>query len=90
MKTSMTIRTDSDVKQQAQRIFSALGVDMSTAINAFLRQVIYRNGFPFDIRLDVPNRITLEAIAEGEKMLNQANTKKFANVDELFNDLNAE
>ena len=78
MKTSMTIRTDSNIKQQAQRIFSALGVDMSTAINAFLRQVIYRNGFPFEIRLDVPNRITREAIAESEKMLNQENAKKFS------------
>ena len=90
MKTSMTIRTDSNIKQQAQRIFSALGVDMSTAINAFLRQVIYRNGFPFEIRLDVPNRITREAIAESEKMLNQENAKKFSSVEELFEDLNAE
>lgn len=90
MKTSMTIRTDSNVKQQAQRIFSALGVDMSTAINAFLRQVIYCNGFPFEIRLDVPNRITRKAIAESEKMLNQTNAKKFSSVEELFEDLHAE
>ena len=86
----MTIRTDSNVKQQAQRIFSALGVDMSTAINAFLRQVIYRNGFPFEIRLEVPNRITRETIAESEKMLTHANAKKFSSVEELFEDLNAE
>ena len=90
MKTNVTIRTDADVKRQAQRIFSALGVDMSTAINAFLRQVIYRNGFPFDVRLDVPNKVTREAMAEGERMLKRSNTKTFANVEELFEDLNAE
>ena len=36
--TSMTIRTDKEIKQQAQKIFSDLGMDMSTAINVFLRQ----------------------------------------------------
>ena len=33
--TSMTIRTDKEIKQQAQKIFSDLGMDMSTAINVF-------------------------------------------------------
>ena len=33
--TSMTIRTDKEIKQQAQMIFSELGMDMSTAINVF-------------------------------------------------------
>ena len=36
--TSMTIRMDSAVKQQAQELFAALGMDMTTAVNIFLRQ----------------------------------------------------
>ena len=51
--TSMTIRMNKKVKQEAQEIFSALGMDMTTAINVFLRQAIYFKGFPFDVRLDV-------------------------------------
>ena len=45
--TTMTIRTDKEVKFQAQQIFSELGMDMTTAINVFLRQAIRQNGFPF-------------------------------------------
>lgn len=52
--TSMTIRMNKAVKQEAQQILSGLGMDMTTAINIFLRQVIYTNGFPFDIRLEKP------------------------------------
>lgn len=51
-KTSMSIRLDSEVKEQAQQVFNNLGMDMTTAINIFLRQAIQYQGLPFDVRLD--------------------------------------
>ncbi|MCL1862091.1 MAG: type II toxin-antitoxin system RelB/DinJ family antitoxin [Defluviitaleaceae bacterium] len=47
--TNINIRVDSDVKSQAQDVFSALGLDMTTAINIFLRQAIRKKGIPFDL-----------------------------------------
>ena len=47
--TNINIRTSSDLKAQAQEILAALGLDMSTAINMFLRQVVYREAIPFEI-----------------------------------------
>jgi DNA-damage-inducible protein J len=47
--TNINIRIASDVKTQAQDIFSSLGLDMTTAINIFLRQAIRQHGIPFDI-----------------------------------------
>ena len=47
--TTINIRTDSEVKAQAQDLFSKLGIDLSTAINLFLRQAIYKQGVSFDI-----------------------------------------
>ena len=47
--TTINIRTDSEVKAQAQDVFSKLGLDLSTAINLFLRQVICQQGVSFDI-----------------------------------------
>jgi DNA-damage-inducible protein J len=47
--TTINIRTDSEVKAQAQDVFAKLGMDLSTAINLFLRQVIYKQGVSFDI-----------------------------------------
>ena len=45
--TSINIRTDSEIKSAAQTIFASLGMDMSTAINMFLRQTVRQNDIPF-------------------------------------------
>ncbi len=68
--TSMTIRMNREVKQKAQKIFADLGIDMTTAINVFLRQAIQYKGFPFDVVLNIPNEVTLDAMeaAEHEKV----------------------
>ena len=47
--TNINIRVDSDVKNKAQEVFSGLGLDMTSAINIFLRQAIRRNGIPFEL-----------------------------------------
>ena len=47
MMTNINIRTDSEVKNKAQEIFASLGLDMTTAINLFLRQTIRQNDLPF-------------------------------------------
>ncbi|MFR3046142.1 MAG: type II toxin-antitoxin system RelB/DinJ family antitoxin [Veillonella parvula] len=49
--TSMNIRMNKDVKLQAQKVFSDLGIDLTTAVNVFLRQSIRYQGFPFDVTL---------------------------------------
>ena len=47
--TNINIRVDSDIKVKAQDVFSALGLDMTTAINLFLRQAIRKKGIPFEL-----------------------------------------
>ncbi len=66
--TSMNIRMDSALKRQAQELFAALGMDMTTAVNIFLRQSIQRQGLPFEVTLNRMNSETLEAIAEVQEM----------------------
>ena len=45
--TTINVRTDSEIKSAAQVIFASLGLDMSTAINMFLRQTVRQNDIPF-------------------------------------------
>ncbi|MCL2800955.1 MAG: type II toxin-antitoxin system RelB/DinJ family antitoxin [Treponema sp.] len=47
--TNINIRTDSELKAKAQSVLTDLGLDMSTAINVFLNQIVYRQAIPFDI-----------------------------------------
>ena len=51
-KTSMNIRMESEVKKQAQELFAHFGLDMTTAVNMFLRQSIRQRGIPFALQLD--------------------------------------
>ena len=46
-KISTSISIDADVKAQAQELFAELGLDLSTAVNRFLRQCSYEDGIPF-------------------------------------------
>lgn len=87
--TSMNIRMDSEIKKQAQELFSQFGLDMTTAINMFLRQSIREQGIPFQLKINTPNSTTVAAFEEGEQMLADPNAPRFSNVDALFEDLNS-
>lgn len=85
--TSMTVRTNKEIKQQAQEIFSELGMDMSTAINVFLRQTIRYHGFPFELTLETPNETTQKAMRDAENGMDIYGP--YDSVAELMEALNA-
>jgi len=60
--TSMTIRVNREAKQKVQLIFADLGMDMTTAINVFLRQAISLKCFPFEVVLKEPHEVTMAAM----------------------------
>jgi DNA-damage-inducible protein J len=49
--TNINIRTDSELKTQAQMLFNMLGIDMTTAINMFLKQAVIENAIPFNVQV---------------------------------------
>ncbi len=83
--TTMTVRVDKEVKDNAKMIFAELGIDLSTAVNIFLKQSIREHGIPFRLKLDIPNEETKRTIRESEKGVGMS--KKFSSTEELFEDL---
>ncbi|VRE57891.1 addiction module antitoxin, RelB/DinJ family [Streptococcus pneumoniae] len=83
---SISIRLNSEVKEQAQQVFSNLGMDMTTAINIFLRQAIQYQGLPFDVRLD-ENRKLLQVLTDLDQNRNMS--QSFESVSDLMEDLRA-
>ncbi len=81
--TNLNIRTDKEVKEQADHIFSELGLNMTTAINVFLRTTIRMNGLPFELKLDVPNATTAAAIEEGKKIATDKKVKGYKDIKDL-------
>ncbi|MBQ8885344.1 MAG: type II toxin-antitoxin system RelB/DinJ family antitoxin [Clostridia bacterium] len=87
--TTINVRVDENVKKQANALFEELGLDMSTALNLFLRQAISYGGIPFEIRR--PNAATLAALEEVEQIKRgELKAKRYNSVDALFADLEAE
>ncbi len=87
-KVSTSISIDADVKAQAQELFADFGLDLSTAINIFLRQSIRENCIPFTIQREVPNADTIAAMKEAEEMEKHPEKYKiYHSMDDLKNDL---
>lgn len=81
--TNLNIRTDKVIKEQAEQIFEELGLNMTTAINMFLRTTIREHGIPFSLKLDVPNAVTAAAIEEGRHIASDRSVKGYSNMDDL-------
>lgn len=86
-KVSTNISIDADVKKQAVELFADLGMDLSTAINIYLKKAISEQGIPFDVTREVPNAVTAKAIADAEN--GEDVYGPFDSVESLMESLNA-
>ncbi|MCH4169627.1 MAG: type II toxin-antitoxin system RelB/DinJ family antitoxin [Lactobacillus sp.] len=49
-KVSLSVKISLEDKQRATAIFESLGLNLSTAINIFIKKSIAEGGFPFDVK----------------------------------------
>ena len=61
-KGNLTLRMDSELKEQASELFKALGLDLSATTGIFYRQALRCHGLPFDVKTDEPNETTYKAM----------------------------
>lgn len=80
---NLNIRTDKEIKEKAENIFQELGINMTTAINIFLRTSIRENGIPFDLKIDTVNDETKLAIEEGRKIADDKTIEGYVSIEEL-------
>ena len=59
-------RVEPDIKEQAEAILSTLGIPASNAINMFYRQIILRQGLPFDVCIPQLRPLSLNNLSEEE------------------------
>ena len=87
-KVSTNISIDAETKAKAQAMLADLGMDLSTAVNIFLRQMLYEGGIPFSITRNTPNKITLEAMKEAQEMARSPEKyKRYGDVDSMMEDI---
>lgn len=85
--TNFSVRMDSDIKRQCENLYNELGMNLTTAINVFLRQSLRVGGFPFDVKLDHPNRETIATMLEAERIAHDANVPHYSDVEEALQEL---
>ena len=63
---TVTARVDENVKKEAETLFKKMGLNMSTAMNLFLKKCILEQGIPFEFK--IPNEEIEENIQENENL----------------------
>ena len=99
LTSAINVNVPTEVKNEANVIFNSLGLNMSTAINMFLKKTIYERGIPFEVTLpkedNLLNYFSKEELDKSAKELNymEKNTDKYKsynNINDLFKDLDSD
>lgn len=86
------IRIEESTKKQAVELLEGLGLNLSDAVNMFLRQVILQNGIPFEVKypedtLEFRQEV-IEAMEEAKRISRDPNTKRYDSFSEALEDMN--
>ena len=82
--TNFSVRMDSDIKKQCEALYNELGMNLTTAINVFLRQSLRVGGLPFDVRVEQPNKETIAAMLEAERISRDPAVKRYSDVEDAL------
>ena len=85
--SNVSFRIDTDIKNQADRLFAELGLNMTTAFNIFLRQAIREGSIPFSVTVNTPNAETVAALLEAERIGRDSSVKRYSDVEDALREL---
>ena len=93
LTSAISVQVDTHDKEVANSILKNLGLNMSTFVNMAIKQLIYTDGLPFEVKNPKPTKELLEALDEGEKVFNELKSGKrtgYTNMNDLIKSLNDE
>lgn len=85
------IRIEENTKKQAVELLEDLGINLSDAVNIFLRQVILQKGIPFEVKY--PEDMyefrpeVIEAMEEAKRISRDPNVKGYTDVKQMFKEI---
>jgi len=86
--TNVTIRMDNEIKKQAEELFNDLGLNLTSAINMFIRRAIAEQGIPFEVK-KISNEETFQAMLEADRIARDSSIKGYTDLHELFKELDS-
>lgn len=91
LTSAISVQVDARDKEMANGILKNLGLNMSTFVNMAIKQLIYTDGLPFEVRNYRPSKELLESLKEGEIILQELKDGKrqgYNNMNDLIKSLN--
>ena len=91
LTSAISVQVDTYDKEVANSILKKLGLNMSTFVNMAIKQLIYTDGLPFQVKNPSPNKELLEALKESEiimQEIKEGKRKGYSNMDDLIKALN--
>lgn len=85
--TNVSIRMDTALKAQADDLFAQMGMNLTTAFNIFVRECLRTGSIPFKVCVDHPNKETMAAMLEAERIANDPTVKRYSDVEEALREL---
>lgn len=88
LTSAISVQVDSKDKELATNILKNLGLNMSTFVNMAIKQLINKDGIPFEVVNPKPSKELKEALQEGEDILSgKLEAKGYNDMYELMKDL---
>lgn len=87
---AISVQVDLSDKIKANDILKNLGLNMSTFVNMAIKQLIYNNGIPFEVKNPKPSRELLESLKQGELLveeIKEGKRKGYSSMEDLINAL---
>lgn len=87
---NLSIRVDAELKKDVESCLEDMGMNMSTAINIYLKQIVKQRAIPFRVTASPKvNQETIEAIAEGTRLANDPSAAGYRDMNSLIEALNS-
>ena len=90
MTGAISVQVDLSDKIKANDILKNLGLNMSTFVNMAIKQLIYNNGLPFEVKNPKPNKELLESLKQSEELIKEikeGKRKGYSSMEDLINAL---
>jgi DNA-damage-inducible protein J len=84
------VRVESELKEEMEKLFDDLGLDIPTAIRMFFKQVERKRGLPFEVSQFNPNTDTIAAMEEANSIAYDADVKGYTDVGLMFKEILAD
>ena len=84
------IRIDEATKKQAVELLEGLGINLSDAVNMFLKQVVMHGGIPFEVKYPEYRQEVVDAMEEAKQLSRNPDTKRYRSFKDALEDIDNE